>query len=76
MQSSAGSPESGSKLRRPCVVSVQQSDLRAILAAVQEDSIGYQRQCFWAFHRAQLCHNGAVTVRAQYWKVQHRQEGY
>ncbi len=50
--SAGGSPESFSKLRRPFVVSIrealvlagaQQSDLRVILAALEQDSVGYQR---------------------------------
>ena len=50
--SASGSPESISKFRRSCVVSIQEalvlagaeeSDLEVILGALEEDSIGHQR---------------------------------
>lgn len=50
--STGGSPETFGKLRRPSVVSIQealvsagaqQTDLRVILIALEEGSIGYQR---------------------------------
>jgi len=75
------------KTRRPCVVSIQealilagaqQSDLRVILAALEEDSIGYQRgeDASGPFTQLNFAILGAATVWAQYQKVQHRQEGY
>ena len=85
--SASGFPETFNKTRRPCVVSVQEAlilagaqqiDLRVILAALEEDSIGYQRgeDASGPFTQLNFAILGAATVWAQYQKVQHRQEGY